>query len=317
MNISSARNGNNTNQFQINILPLQITTILLMFGCIWLFISFLKYGEKQKVWKQKVKNSKLLTFAVIIPVFTLLRLILTQSLITFGYFGSKQEYSNLVCMILTSTNTCLYATVLMLVYSFLWLRQRTLYSDPTLKHLNTKIINYISIFSLPLVFIGLLSICIFFLLSTHRHTENGCVFVFLDQLGTTALYLSNGFTCLSQIVLFLLFFYPLRRHIFLKSNRTNQSSSISRRLSLLIRQSSWCLICCIISDLISMLFAREIGLLYGHATAFSMTIYNVNLFVNILSIMFCFEAYKDISLQAFIYFFKNANLQTEHATSFL
>ena len=268
----------------------QIITAFLLVTSVWAFLSFLIFGVRKGAWQKKKSRTSfvLMSLATAAPAFAFVRVVSTQILLIIG----NQELFELSagnCYTVYSLNVISYTLAILCVYAYLWYRQRTLYSKPSLRHLNTRLINFISAMVMPLIAVGVISICVMFHMTEHIALPNiGCTFKFITSLGAKPLYALVTLTSLMQLVLFLLFLYPLRNFSSTPPSDFPKKKTYTR-LRRIIKLASTSLILCILSDLIVSGVARSLQILLKTNTMLSTAVYDINLVVNVVSIMGSFE----------------------------
>ena len=275
-------------------LGIQIILILLMTLSFWIFISLLIFGIKKKAWSlQKSRaTTTLMTAALLCPFMLFLRLIFSQALLNFRRSASHTPEAEKICFIITFMHRSFYAITTTLAYFFLWFRQRILYSKPLLNHLNTRLINTISISLPPIFIIGFVAINIMFFVGHNQVNEHGCTYKFHADLGSTPLYICTIFTTITQIALFALLFRPLLIYHSVSSDL--QRKYMGQRLLYLIKLASITAFVSITSDVISLFVAQTIQTTYGMNTLLPGVVFDTNLAINVLSLIFCFEDFSKI-----------------------
>ena len=283
----------------------QIVTAVLMITSAWAFASFLCYGLRRRAWRRRKNKTTatLMSLAVCAPVFTLLRLTFTQVLIAVAKLNATTTaHGELLCTVVSVVHNTAYMLSVLPIYVFLWYRQRTLYSKPSLRHLNTRAVNGVSIAVLPLMVAGLLAVNImFFFIEHHITAEEGYTFRLNAKLGSAPVYALMATTFSVQVTLFLLFLYPLRNYAGGNSGGGSEvrRAKTGKRLKSLIRLASLSITACVASDFVAMCATKALQSGMGTNTMLSIMIYDVNLLVNVVSIMFSFENYRQIATGSF------------------
>lgn len=289
-------------------LPVLCTTTLLICGTLWLTASLIKYGVQYEKWKstrQKSNPKILLSLAVLSTIMTLCTMVLTQAITLIGKLHAKNEIGDKACEISMDVSIVFFYLSIIPVYFFLWYRQKMLYAQPSLMHLNTKVVKFFSYsFILLILFGGGFSTVIFIIPLSFNITASGCVRSHDQAFNYLPNYLAASILVLSQFILFGLFCYPLRMHKIAinsmnKEYRGNPNMDTEKRLMLAIRSATVSMGVCIISDLMAMVLVALIlpENLPGHCSS---AFYDLSLFVNIMSITFSFKDHKKIIRALFV-----------------
>ena len=268
----------------------QVITALLTTATVWTFFSFLVFGVRKGAWRGSKSRTPfvLMSLATAAPAFAFVRVLSTQALLVIGD-PDLFDPSASNCSVVYSVNIISYSISILCVYTYLWYRQRTLYSKPSLRHLNTKFINLVSLSVMPLIAVGIVSICVLFHMTEHRAMPNlGCTFKFTPALGAKPLYALVTMTSVMQLALFLLFLYPLRNFSSSSPPDLPQKKTVVR-LRRIIKLASTSLILCVLSDLIVSGVARSLQMFLKTNTVVSTAVYDLNLAVNIVCVMGSFE----------------------------
>ena len=284
--------------FQKSWIIAQSTTALIMFCSIWTFASLIVSGIKFKKWDRKTKKKRkvanLLFLAVISPLCLILRVLGTQTLIIVEKFAPLNKVGDFRCEIVMDISLILFMVASLPVYTFLWYRQKMLYSNVSLKHLNTKPVRFMSFLFIFILVVGGLSTAI---ISTgpnnFRISNVGCI---QKRNSSSANYINAAVLISCQILLACLFCFPLIKH---KQNvslsRSNSSATQKNKVDSVhkaVKLASISCAICIISDVCVMLLAT-IAFIEGPLTL-TRSIYDVSLFINILCIIVCIENWKKI-----------------------
>ena len=179
-----------------------------------------------------------------------------------------------------------------LVYLFLWFRQRVFYVHSSLKILNNKCVRF---FSFAIIFcwiLGWISLIIAYLIVVrYRYDENGgCL---LEQSTTLSYaYIIISWCILSivmQIGLLGLFIYPiLKRTLWINQQQQNgRNDPLIKRVKKAVILASICLATDILSVLVLNLVKEE-------NTNTTIFIYSINLLVNHLVTIACFDYWKKL-----------------------
>ena len=180
-----------------------------------------------------------------------------------------------------------------MVYTFLWLRQRVFYIHPSLKVLNSRAIDIFSLSVIVLWFVFCASVYFAYFSLVHYHfiKELGCLveeysLVDYRQLITTWTIAS----IVMQIVLLTLFIYPiLKRTLWKGKLNSDRNICLLRRVKKAVILTSVCLG----SDIAAVV--ATVLLLQKDASSVTF-VYGVNLVVNLLVTIACFDHWKKLLL---------------------
>ena len=342
--------------------------ILLTILAIWLAATISIYGQKSGKFQRKRKSDysggTILKLALLASLVVIPRLATTNIILWVGFDVGKVEDYN--CEIAVDVSIVVYYIALYPAYIFLWMRQRSLFQQPSLQRLYNvfvKIISWGCLFFLIGAGSGVL--LIFILPLSYRSSPDGCILRDEEEDNVVAFYAVSVVLVVGQLTLLGLFIYPLHRHrhVQVVASSTRKKTSISRissfkttrrsnrksekqvspcyklpcpqlsaspeinkdkkahvklenesvirskttklaakrkssvkttaRLLGVMRRSVVCAVVCIASDLAS---SAIVGFMLPKETAksFTNTVYDINLMVNVLSLIFSFDTYNKI-----------------------
>lgn len=288
----------------------QVTTVIFLLFCLWAIVALCNYGIRKNKWNRAEKNRQqliLMTLAVFAPSVTIIRVLLTQTVIIVGLVSNKNESGDFACEIAMDLSVGFFFMSTIPTYLFLWKRQRILYSNPSLKRLNTTFVNILSYVAICMLLIGGLGSCVLFIVPTgYQMSDFGCVKSQLESTNPIPFYVGAAAMITSQLMIFGLFVHPLRLH---KKNNVTVNTpssdsnggggeSMKNRLKRANVLATTSMAICTFSDLFSLVLVA-IVLPKTTPRDLSSTIYDLSLAVNILSIMLSYEDYKEIMLGAF------------------
>ena len=178
-----------------------------------------------------------------------------------------------------------------MVYTFLWLRQRVFYIHPSLKVLNSRAIDIFSLSIIILWFVFYVSLYFAYFSLVHYHyiKELGCVveeYALVDyrQLISTWTIAS----IVMQIVLLTLFIYPiLKRTLWKGQLNSDRNICLLKRVKKAVILTSVCLGSDIAAVVATVLLLQE-------DTSNVIFVYGVNLAINLLVTVACFDHWKKL-----------------------
>ena len=209
--------------------------------CLWVLLSLINFYNYQKRKNIALKkNTFLVKYTCFTPLFPLIRIILTQSTLFVKWFSTHEN--DQVCQVLMSLSKVILFISSTTVYVFPWVKQRCLYQQPSMRHLNTNCIKAVSgtllLFSI-IISIGLcLTLVIPFRVSMDPYTKECVKKTTLSDvpLSTKIFYVfSIASFIVNQVSLLALFTYPLRKHN--KRQSDNQNCKLSKMIVSTLRHA--------------------------------------------------------------------------------
>ena len=287
-----------------------IFTIIGMFLSLYFVVALLYHQTKSEnsrrksffhlSWEKKYRVLSRYTCILIVFVSLLRNLneigILTMDGVAFLSTEVKRSTveAEIACNTLTRLDTFLLAISNGLVYLFLWLRQSIFYIQPHLKALNKKCVR---VFSAGILFVylafGIALFVVYLITFQYEINESGfCQSesnIGSDGWSNTALILVfTVVSILMQIVLLYLFVNPsLKRRLWRDSQQIERSSRLMRRVRKAIVLASICIGTDIFASIANYVLFEE----HTNRVLFP---YSVNLVINCLVAIACFDWWKQI-----------------------
>ena len=303
MENTSYRN-NSTFIFRDNIWKINlIFSAVLAFLSIYVLAAFLFYIAKKRKQKENFFQLSLekkyrflsLCLSCFIGFFAVVRHLNSIALLWFekqALQSSLDQEDLLVaerrCEILPRIGVSFLTSGLTFVYLFLWFRQRIFYIHPSLSVLNSKVVSGLSSFSFALwlgYFIAT-TLSYFFIVRYHFEPFGGCLIVketgqqYADIITSWAV-----FSVFMQMMLLGLFIYPIVKRGLWKDHSENLNPCLFKRVQKAVLLTSACLF----SDIVSAIASNT---LYTADTNNVFIVYSVNLLVNHLVTIACFDYWK-------------------------
>jgi len=178
-----------------------------------------------------------------------------------------------------------------LIYLFLWFRQRIFYVHPSLKRLSNK---YVRIFSIAVLILWVLFwiflIFAFLMEVNYRfNAENGCLTEeSSEMLNFLFIYVWTAASISMQIALLVLFVYPICKR---SSWNSQPSSDRNFRLRKKVKKAVFLTSICLGTDLVTLLLVL---LIYEENATRGIFAYNLNLVINHLAVIGCFDYWKEL-----------------------
>lgn len=204
------------------IIPLCLNCVLVL-GGIFIMISLIHYGRKKGKLRRIKRNNVEQFYGALTLISVIVNDIFCLILFSFtiAYINVKpNEWSEMLCNILTDSIKFAYSFAVFFVYFFLWLRQAAFYSNNMFNMQYNKVIKVFSYTSIVFIFIGGFIICVVSSLPMDTiFTGTSCVYKLeKDYNGKNSLISGVLFLGLGQFSLFGLICYAL-----LKPKSPNQS----------------------------------------------------------------------------------------------
>jgi len=220
------------------------------------------------------------------------RKLIEENSIRSNLSASQQRALQTACKIMPPLGNFAITLGSAMVYTFLWFRQRVFYIHPSLKVLNSRCINIFSFTIIVFWFVFYVSIDFaYFSLVHYRFDEElGCVVgtyyavVKYRQIITSWTIAS----IVMQIVLLLLFIYPiLKRTLWKGQLQSERSVCLMRRVKKAVVLTSACLGSDVAAVVATVLLLQE-------DSSNIIFVYGVNLVINLLVTIACFDHWKKL-----------------------
>ena len=295
---NQTRNETENLVYKYSWIPVQISTVLVFCGSTWVFLSLLKHGLNNNKFKRNSKNIKqanLMILALLTPLATMIRVLSIQSLLIIFYVAEEDYRTDHACEIVADLSIFLFLCATLPIYIFLYYRQRILYIQPSLKHLNNKVVRFFSyLFVFLIIFGGAFSTVMYLYPTSYKMSKFGCTKRQVEAENLLPNYLAALITIISQLILFFLFTYPLRKHRQSSKRTSCNESNECKRVMRAIRLSTISMMICVTSDILAIVLVAFSVPKDSPRTTVS-AIYDLSLFINVLSVLFSFNEYKSIS----------------------
>ena len=304
MNVTAPANSETTFVFQINVWITNLVFHILLLAFSIYMITALIYHEV-KVEKRKERfveastEKKYAMLSKLVCIFigfmSLLRNLnsigfLWMEVIAISRNSTFNEDLKLACQILPKSGNIILTLGLGFVYCFLWLRQRVFYIHPSLKVLNNLTTRILSSATAIAWLVCFASLFISFALIVQYEFElgGGCVVSGSITNSYFAIILTWGIvSLLIQIALLGLFIYPIMKKVSWTDKNLDQTSVLAKR----VRKAMYLTLTCLVSDILSAalppaLFKKNENDLFFF--------YSINLAVNHVVTVACFDYWKDL-----------------------
>lgn len=230
----------------------EVVVIAVIVVIIWILLSMIVFGTKTRRWKKNRGTSSLnsgmiYTTCFIAIAFTLVKLSMT---ITY-YHLPRLGWAQFPCEVLLDVMSSCYFFGSFLMYLYLWMVQRRIYSHPSVKTHVSPFMNGLSKFSvvfLAIVFTAA-SIVYGYIENSRYEPENGCMLI--QDTRTQRVHLSMGcgvIAAVTQIMILVLCIYPAIRARFPAPSSNGAfitKDDVSAPVAMTTQKINWCkLICC-------------------------------------------------------------------------
>jgi len=277
-----------TNRFeQVEWISAEVINVLAAIFVIWINLSLIVYLKKTEKCRTvnrhkslKVDAGAAYIFALIAAFCSFLRLASSQIVFNLGYTETSSS-----CEVSVDISGALYALTILGTYTFLWLRQRSLYQHPEMEAFRKSWLLGLSWLSLVLIVSGVaLSLLAMTIPETSVDSGYGCVRK-PNNFVSWPYFIIIAFATTSQATMLFLLFYPLLSHV--------TTNSAYRRVMKIMKRSAIFAVICVLSDVFAMLsvvFAVSDNVL----REVTITVYDINMVINVASVFFSFESWRKI-----------------------
>lgn len=289
-------------------------SILLSMVSIYLLISLIIYFVRTKKQKKIFLKSSTperrygllsLFICLLVTSFSLIRNVMLSSAAVFFWLetsSTNKITSNsssenlksdvqLICDISVGAGNLFFTLGIGFVYLFLWVRQRIFYIHPAFQSLNNKCVSFVSI-SLIIVWFAydIFTSTTYFIFVRFKFNEriNSCVLsTHLSIEWFIGIIISWSITSIiMQLTLLALFIYPLlRQESWRRKNNVSDSALLHR-----VKKAVMLTLVSLATDVLALVLT----LIFDSAV--TVVFYNINLFINNLAIIGCFDNWKAIVL---------------------
>jgi len=261
----------------------------------WVALSLIAYGQHTDKWRKEnrlnptqIDAGIVYTLAVFTTICGFIRLATNQVVFNFGY----TDKSSLRCEVGTAISLVFYFLSTDGSYMFLWFRQRSLYRHPSMEELNKRWMKRLAFITFILILLNPLFL-LACTLATGRFipTGQGCIKSAGDhRLPLWPYYVIISFDTFAQVSILFLLLYPLF---------VNISCSNADRVMKIVKRSAIFAGICVSSDAIAMAIAIMVA---SDKTLLItvLTVYDINMIVNIASVFFSFGSWKKIFVAPFV-----------------
>ena len=283
----------------------QVVTFSMLVFCLWSSLSIYVYTRRKKIIKKKrndFNKLSLMVLAVVIPAVTAARVLITQVDLVVSALAPVDHAGDSACHLVSNLTTVMFVASITPMYLFLWVRQRTVYSQPSMEALNTlkvKLVSYLTLFQFFVV--GIPATAFRVNNSSYQMTEKGCVKKPSESgAGKTVglIFISN--LVVTQVVLLLLFVYPLSKY-YLKNSESVRTkchglkNSCNEKLKKAIGFSAFCTLVCSVCEVTALMLATMVLPELTPRYIIS-CIFDMSLLANLVSLILSFDNYKSILL---------------------
>lgn len=207
-------------------------------------------------------------------------------------FGNIEYYvkpTKEICLIMEKVEVISYAVAIEAMYVFLWIRQRLIYSNPIL-NINNMFFKFFSFSVLIISVIGnVINVVIFaFYTKLDVSWEGICEFTDRGFLFENQFYFLSTCFIVEQLLLLVLFLYPLIREYYKNKNVGSKINRSQIRLFSVIKRVFISALVCVVCDTVLALVA---GVFHYHYSVMNFC-FSSNLTINLLSLMCSFKSWK-------------------------
>ena len=171
----------------------------------------IRSGKFQRERKSDFSGGMILKLLLLTALAVVPRLVSTLIVTWVGFeSGSEGDY---ICEVAMDVSIGAYYFALLPAYLFLWMRQRTLYQQPSISRLYTITIKSISWGALIFLLSSGIGIVVVFVLPlAYQASPRGCILREEEEENVTVFYILCVVLVTGQLTLLSLFIYPLHLH---------------------------------------------------------------------------------------------------------
>jgi len=257
----------------------------------WITLSLLVHGNKTGKWRKEKQSTDtrfnsgtVYSLAITATLGSLSRAITNQVAFNLGY----ADETPLPCEVAVDFAIGCYAVTLISTYVFLWHRQRSLYQHPKMEMLRKSWLEVLSYVTLFLIVIGGLFASLAMIIPDGAiNSRYGCMRVPSDSaFFVWPFYVIITLVMISQAALLFLLLYPLFLHV---------TATNAERVMLIIKRSAVFAGVCVLSDTVAMIVVVFV-VPADSVIHVALTVYDINMVVNVASVFFSFESWRTIIL---------------------
>ena len=271
----------------------QAINILNLLFCLWMFFALLNFA----VYKiKKGKNSKqkmiLVIYSVCCSVFPLISTLITYSILFVEWFSTEPD--NKLCKRITDSAAVFFFISMLLIYLYPWLKQRYLYQQPSMQHLNTKLVKVMSV--VALVLMSLLIIFIGFVVSApNRYQMDPKTMQFtlannqpewIKYGLKVAYYVAAGEVALIQLGLFVLLVRPLLEF---RKNKVAKNSETGKKVVRTLKQALVSFAICSVATFMSGFLGEYVDLKENIRVSLRNAVFDIAMNVSLFSVVVSYE----------------------------
>ena len=181
---------------------------------IWLACTVGLYGTKSGKFQKKKNpdfNGGLILKLLLFTAVAVMPRLLATTVVCWIVFYTGEDADHL-CEIAMDITTGTYYTASVPAYIFLWMRQRSLYKQPSISRLYTNKIKFLNWGSLIFISSAIGIVVYFVEPVAYKASPRGCVLRENENQNLIPFYILSGVLVTGQLSLLLLFIYPLYLH---------------------------------------------------------------------------------------------------------
>ena len=269
------------------------TTVIWIFTCMIIW-SLSRLKKKQKRRRESKRISKrLINIAIFACSCSLLTFSVRYAELAIIKFEMLDIQSSLACEVYIDICTVIYCFAFYLTNIFFWYRVHLLYSMQVVKSLDSNVIKAVLKVLVTLINVSSVVYLVAYIVpkkyEMHKFRYLGCYKLEHQQaplLSTVTKYSALALKIIINVCLFFLLYRPLRRlQIQIAARKQKKNPTVLRA----VKSAFIGLIISIVSDCFDWVVT---GFLSPHTTPvnFRMSVWDINLFFNVFSMVICFEA---------------------------
>lgn len=193
----------------------EVIAITLIAATVWISLSMIVFGTKTKRWRKNRGTSSLNSGMIYTTCFIAITLTLIKLTMTVIYYHlPRLGWPNFPCEGLLDAMSAQYFFGIFLMYLYLWMVQRRIYTHPSVKTHVSSFMNGLSKFSVIFIALAFTAVAVAYGLieNSYYQPENGCMLNSDTRTSRTSLSISCGaIATVTQIFILVLCVYPAIR----------------------------------------------------------------------------------------------------------
>ena len=278
----------------------QTVNVVNILFSLWIFFALLNFARYQK---KKIKRSKqklfLVNYSLCLTIFAVISFVSTQSILFVEWFSYRKNDET--CQRITDFAAVFFLITLLLIYLFPWLRQRYLYQQAPLSHLNTTFVKVMCAVSLLILVLSVTTNGFFviwpqkFKMMKSCHNTVQCMK--LKTMAEDRFEIKFIYYCSAAIVVAIQIFYlallirPLLKH---RKNKNIQNSLTNKKVVSTLQQLTASALICSFATVAMGVLGEYLDLVLEVRVVLRNSVFDIALNVLLFSVVISYEKWKKI-----------------------